>query len=221
MAPSSRESESSTTCASSNLLARPVPAHVGHIPPVREKSFTTFFLPVASLIAPPPDTLGTLKEYAPGPPALGSAMREYSTRSIGVASVAVPTVERTFAPSADWSTTMAAVTPSKPTTSGRAIEGTKPCTKEEYVSLISRCDSAAMVSNTSEDFPDPETPATAVKRRFGMLTETLRRLFSFAPVTTMASWASGKGVFTRGKRSAVAKQKARGEPRAKSDPDGT
>lgn len=65
----------------------------------------------------------------------------------------------------------------------------KPCTKDEYVSLISRCDSPAMVSKTSEDFPDPETPAT-VKRRFGMLTETLRRLFSLAPVTTMASWAS-------------------------------
>lgn len=65
----------------------------------------------------------------------------------------------------------------------------KPCTKDEYVSLISRCDSPAMVSKTSEDFPDPETPAT-VKRRFGMLTETLRRLFSLAPVTTMASWAT-------------------------------
>jgi hypothetical protein len=27
-----------------------------------------------------------------------------------------------------------------------------------YVSLISRCDSAAMVPNTSDDLPDPETP---------------------------------------------------------------
>ena len=132
-----------------------------------------------------------------------------------------PTVERGFAPSADWSTTMAAVTPSKPTTSGRAIDGMKPCTKDEYVSLINRFDSAAMVSKTSEDFPEPETPAKTVNRRFGMLTETLRRLFSFAQVTTMASWASDIGVFTRGKRSAVAKQKGRDEPREKSDPDGT
>lgn len=81
MAPSSRDSDSSTTYASSNLLARPVPAHVGHIPPVREKCFTTFFLPV---------TLGTLKDDAPGPPAFGSAIREYNTRSIGVTSVAAP-----------------------------------------------------------------------------------------------------------------------------------
>ena len=157
---------------------------------MREKFFTTFFLPVASLIAPPPVTLGTLKEYAPGPPACGSAMRENSTRSIGVTSVAVPTVERTFAPSADWSTTIAAVTPSSPTTSGRAIDGMKPWTKDEYVSLIRRCDSAATVSKTSEDLPDPDTPANTVRRRFGIVTETSRRLFSFAPVTTITSWAS-------------------------------
>lgn len=104
--------------------------------------------------------------------------------------MAVPTVERTFAPNADWSTTIAAVTPSNPTTSGRAIDGMNPCTNVEDVSLISRCDSAAMVSNTSDDLPEPDTPANTVKRRFGMETEISRRLFSFAPVTTIASWAS-------------------------------
>lgn len=87
-------------------------------------------------------------------------------------SVTVPTVERAFAPSWDWSTTIAAVTPSRATTSGRAIVGMKPCTKAEYVSLIRRWDSAAMVSNTSEDFPEPETPAKTVRRRLGISTST-------------------------------------------------
>lgn len=59
----------------------------------------TFLFPRASVSTPPPETLGTLNEYAPGPPALGSAMRENNTRNIAVASVAVPTVERTLEPS--------------------------------------------------------------------------------------------------------------------------
>jgi hypothetical protein len=52
---------------------------------------------------------------------------------------------------------------------------------------MSRCDSAAMVPKTSEDLPDPETPVKTVIARFGMSTETSRRLFSRAPRTSMWS----------------------------------
>jgi hypothetical protein len=44
------------------------------------------------------------------------------------ASVAVPTVERGFAPIRSWSTMIAVVRPSRKSTSGRASEGIKPWT---------------------------------------------------------------------------------------------
>jgi hypothetical protein len=56
--------------------------------------------------------------------------------------------------------------------------------------LISRWDSAAMVPNTSELLPDPETPVKTVILRLGSSTLTSLRLFSRAPWTRMASWLS-------------------------------
>ena len=53
-----------------------------------------------------------------------------------------------------------------------------------------RCDSAAIVSNTSEDLPDPLTPVKTVRRRFGISTLMFLRLFSRAPTTRMTSWAN-------------------------------
>ena len=50
-------------------------------------------------------------------------------RSIALASVAVPTVERVFAPIRSWSTMIAVVRPSSTSTSGRDSVGMKPCTK--------------------------------------------------------------------------------------------
>ena len=44
--------------------------------------------------------------------------------------------------------------------------------------MISRCDSAAIVPNTSELLPDPETPVNTVSRRFGISTLTSFRLFT-------------------------------------------
>ena len=49
-------------------------------------------------------------------------------RSIALASVAVPTVERGLAPIRSWSTMMAVVRPSRKSTSGRASVGMNPCT---------------------------------------------------------------------------------------------
>src|SRR5918995_507288 len=109
---------------------------------------------------------------------------------MALASVAVPTVERGLAPSRSWSTMIAVVRPSRRSTSGRDRLGMKPCTKALYVSLISRCDSAAIVSNTSELLPEPETPVNAVSRRFGISMLTSLRLFSRAPCTRIWSWLS-------------------------------
>ena len=56
--------------------------------------------------------------------------------------------------------------------------------------MISRCDSAAIVSNTSELLPEPETPVNTVSRRFGISTLTSLRLFTRAPCTRIRSWLS-------------------------------
>src|SRR5687767_7228905 len=85
---------------------------------------------------------------------------------------------------------IAVVSPSSTSTSGRASVGMKPCTKALYVSLISRCDSAAIVPNTSELLPEPETPVNTVSRRFGSSMLTSLRLFTRAPCTRMRSWRS-------------------------------
>src|SRR5690606_21858601 len=65
-----------------------------------------------------------------------------------------------------------------------------PCRNALYVSLIIRCDSAAIVSNTSELLPEPDTPVNTVSRRLGSSTLTSLRLFSRAPCTRITSWLS-------------------------------
>src|SRR4051794_7887900 len=65
-----------------------------------------------------------------------------------------------------------------------------PCTNALYVSLIRRCDSAAIVPNTSELLPEPDTPVNTVSRRFGSSTLTSLRLFTRAPCTRIRSWLS-------------------------------
>ncbi len=56
--------------------------------------------------------------------------------------------------------------------------------------MISRCDSAAIVPNTSELLPEPETPVNTVSRRFGISMLTSLRLFTRAPCTRIRSWLS-------------------------------
>src|SRR6186713_3237266 len=53
-----------------------------------------------------------------------------------------------------------------------------------------RCDSAAIVPNTSELLPEPEIPVNTVSRRFGISTLTSLRLLTRAPVTRIMSWLS-------------------------------
>jgi hypothetical protein len=56
--------------------------------------------------------------------------------------------------------------------------------------LISRCDSAAIVPNTSELLPEPDTPVNTVRRRFGISMLMSLRLFTRAPCTRIISWLS-------------------------------
>src|SRR5919205_83782 len=174
-------------------LTEPRPSQRGHMPPVREKVCRSVLrFPRSTLMTPVARPEGTLKENALGEPMCGCPSRLNRMRSSALASVAVPTVERASAPIRCWSTLNAVVSPSRTSTSGRASIGMKPCTKALYVSLISRCDSAAIVSNTSELLPEPDTPVNTVSRRLGISTLTSLRLFTRAPTTRMTSWLSAR-----------------------------
>ena len=108
----------------------PIPSQRGHMPPVIEKErFSDFVAPRSTVIAPAPCAEATLKEKACADPTCGSPRRLKTMRSSALASVAVPTVERTFAPIRSWSTMIAVVSPSNRSTSGRASVGMKPCRK--------------------------------------------------------------------------------------------
>ena len=100
------------------------------MPPSRLKlaAFVIVLSPRSTVIPPLPLTEGTLNEYALGEPMCGLPSRLNRIRSIAVASVAVPTVERLSPPIRSWSTMIAVVSPSRTSTSGRAIVGMKPCT---------------------------------------------------------------------------------------------
>src|SRR3954447_26230035 len=192
MAPSLIDFSSSYNSARLMSLTEPRPSQRGHMPPrmLKLRRSLVFWPPFSKVTAPAPLTEGTLNEYAWGEPMCGSPSRLKRMRSIALASVAVPTVGRTSPPIRSWSTRMAVVSPSRTSTSGRASDGMKPWTNALYVSLISRCDSAAMVPNTSELLPDPDTPVKAVSRRFGSSTLTSLRLLTRAPWTRMTSWPS-------------------------------
>ena len=61
-----------------------------------------------------------------------------------------------------------------------------------------RWDSAEMVANTREAFPEPETPVNTVRRRFGISTSTSFRLFCRAPTTRIVLWTSAGWVSAAG-----------------------
>jgi len=78
----------------------PRPSQRGHMPPVMAKlrrSFTVF-PPRSSVTAPAPLMEATLKENAWGEPMCGWPSLLNRMRSMALASVAVPTVERVSAP---------------------------------------------------------------------------------------------------------------------------
>ena len=79
--------------------------------------------------APAPEMDATLNENAWGEPMCGLPSRLKRMRSMALASVAVPTVDRGSEPIRCWSTMIAVVSPSSTSTSGRASVGMNPCTK--------------------------------------------------------------------------------------------
>ncbi len=98
-----------------------MPSQRGHMPPTTVNDRDSVVPePRSILIAPAPRTDGTLNENACGPPMCGTPSRLNTIRSIALASVTVPTVERAFAPIRSWSTTIAGDRPSSESTSGRA-----------------------------------------------------------------------------------------------------
>ena len=111
-------------------LTDPMPSQRGHMPPVTVKARFSVFLPApfSTVIDPTARTDGTLKEKALDEPMCGLPRRLNSTRSIALASVTVPTVERELAPIRSWSTMIAVVSPSSTSTSGRPSVGMNPCT---------------------------------------------------------------------------------------------
>ena len=112
-------------------MTLPMPSQRGHMPPVTLKRprSSRSCPPRSKVTAPAPLTDGMLNEKACGEPTCGCPSRLNRIRSIALASVAVPTVERTFAPIRSWSTMIAVVSPSSTSTSGRASVGMKPWTK--------------------------------------------------------------------------------------------
>jgi hypothetical protein len=122
-----------------------------------------------------------LNENAFDEPMCGLPRRLHNTRSIAFASVAVPDRRAGVRAHALLVDDDRGGQPLSTSTSGRASDGMKPCTKALYVSLIIRCDSAAIVPKTSDDLPEPDTPVNTVSRRFGISTLTSLRLFCRAP----------------------------------------
>ena len=102
-APSLSDKLSSYSADRSKSVTEPMPSQRGHMPPRRVKvAFSVFVLPAprSMVIAPLAFTEGTLNEYALGEPMCGFPSRLKRMRSIALASVAVPTVERGWRPSA-------------------------------------------------------------------------------------------------------------------------
>ena len=122
---------SSYSAVRSKSLTEPRPSQRGHMPPTRvnERFSLVVLPPFSNVTAPAPLIVAVLKENALGEPMCGLPRRLKRMRSMALASVAVPTVERTSAPIRCWSTRIAVVSPSSTSTSGRAIVGMKPCTK--------------------------------------------------------------------------------------------
>ena len=83
------------------------------------------------MIAPAPLTDGTLNEKACDEPMCGVPSRLNKMRSSALASVTVPTVERRLGARRSCPTTIAVVSPSSASTSGRSMAGMKPWTNAE------------------------------------------------------------------------------------------
>ena len=111
-------------------MTEPRPSQRGHMPPVRLKvAFTVCLGAAFDRDRAARSDRGDVEGERLGEPMCGFPSRLKRMRSIALASVTVPTVERASAPIRSWSTMIAVVSPSSTSTSGRASVGMKPCTK--------------------------------------------------------------------------------------------
>jgi len=130
IAPSAIDFESSKSWLRSTSETVPMPSQRGHMPPVTlNVRVRDLPLPRSMVAAAEPWADAMLNENAWAEPMCGRPRRLKRMRSIALASVAVPTVERTLAPIRSWSTMIAVVSPSSTSTSGRASVGMKPWRK--------------------------------------------------------------------------------------------
>ena len=136
----------------------PIPAQVLHIP------------------------FGLLKEKYDAGPILGIPIRENKSRSDAYMSLIVPTVDRAFPPSLLWSITTEGFRLSIYSTFGFSYLGSLPLIHAVYVSFICRWLSAAIVSNTMLDLPEPDTPVNTTILFLGISSDTFFRLFCFNPL---------------------------------------
>src|SRR5688500_20056108 len=99
----------------------------------------------------------------------------------------VPTVERGLREVDFWSMETAGDRPSMKSTSGVAICPMNCRAYEDSDSTYLRCPSAKIVSNASEDLPDPDRPVKTMSESRGRSSETFLRLCSRAPRTMRRS----------------------------------
>ena len=170
----------------------PRPSQRGHMPPARVKvrlSVSGLSAPRSTVIAPLPRTERDVERERLGRPTCGRPSRLNTIRSIALASVAVPTVERELAPIRSWSTMIAVVSPSSRSTSGGPArhESLDECA----VGLVD--EPLRLGGDRAEHqraLAGPRDAGEDGQPRFGISTLTSLRLFSRAPWTRIRSWLS-------------------------------
>ena len=115
----------------------------------------------------------------------GVPIRENNNRNAEYMSLIVPTVDLAFPPRRLWSMTTEGFKLSIYSTWGRSYFGRRPRIHAVYVSFICLWLSAAIVSKTMLDFPDPDTPVNTTILCFGISREMFFRLFCFNPLITI------------------------------------
>ena len=102
-------------------------------------------------------------------------------------SVTVPTVERGLCEIVFCSIDMDGESPSILSTSGLSIPPMNCLAYADSVSMKRLCPSAYIVSNASDDLPEPESPVNTINESLGRSTSMFLRLCTRAPFTTILS----------------------------------
>ena len=142
----------------------------------------TFPIPAQVLHIP----LGLLKEKYEAGSILGMLILEKSSRNAEYISLIVPTVDLELPPSLLWSIITEGLRLSINSTLGFSYLGSRPLIHPLYVSFIWRWLSAAIVSKTMLDLPEPETPVNTTILLLGISSDIFFRLFCRSPLILIA-----------------------------------